>query len=269
MRLVRRQRTHKRYGDTGTFANITVTWEDASDDEDGFVVYRKSDASDADFERLGETAADVTSYTDDTVELGQGYLYEVTAKLGTQESRAAATGEAVTPKPATMPLSVTWQGAGGGRVRSDPATVNCTPAQGGCTFNLTTDETYTLTAEPDATSDFGGWGDDCAAAGTDPCTLTMDTPKQVQVTLNQAERTLTLLKAGDGEGTVTSSNVAGLTCDAACEEASSSFIIGTSVGLTAEAAAGSVFREWEGACAAEQTAPSSSNRRRQDRYRSL
>ena len=229
-------------------ANITVTWEDASDDEEGFVVYRKGTAPDAGFERLAETDADVTSYTDDTVELEQAYFYAVTAKLGAQESRLATTSEPVTPKPATMSLSVTWQGAGGGRVTSDPAEVTCDPTQGECSFDLTTDEAYTLSVAPDATSDFGGWGGDCAAAGTEPCTLTMDAPKRVQVTLNQAERTLTLLKAGDGAGTVTSSNVAGLTCDEACTEAAASFIIGTSVGLSAEAAAGSVFRAWEGAC---------------------
>ena len=229
-------------------ANITVTWEDVSEDEDGFVVYRKGTAPDASFERLAETDADVTSYTDDTVELEQAYFYAVTAKLGAQESRLATTSEPVTPKPATMSLSVTWQGAGGGRVTSDPAGVTCEPTQGECTFDLTTDETYTLSVAPDTTSDFGGWGGDCAAVGTEPCTLTMDEPKQVQITLNQAERTLTLLKAGDGAGTVTSSNVAGLTCDETCEEAAASFIIGTSVGLRAEAAAGSVFRAWEGAC---------------------
>ena len=229
-------------------ASITVTWEDASEDEDGFVVYRKSAASDTDFERLAETEADVTSYTDDTVELEQRYLYEVTAVLGTQESRPTATSEPVAPKSATMPLSVTWQGAGGGRITSEPPGVDCAPTQGECTFELTTDETFTLTVMPDATSDFGGWGGDCAAAGTEPCSLTMDTPKQVQITLNQAERTLTLLKAGDGAGTVTSSNVAGLTCDVGCDEEAASFIIGTSVGLEAEAAAGSVFRGWEGAC---------------------
>src|SRR5262249_43617532 len=56
--------------------------------------------------------------------------------------------------------------------------------------------------------------------------------------------TLTVSRAGAGSGTVTS-NPAGISCGATC---SASFTNGTSVTLTAAAAAGSTFTGWSGAC---------------------
>jgi hypothetical protein len=56
--------------------------------------------------------------------------------------------------------------------------------------------------------------------------------------------TMMLTKAGTGSGTVTSSP-AGINCGATC---SFGFTSGTSVTLTATAAAGSTFTGWSGAC---------------------
>jgi hypothetical protein len=60
---------------------------------------------------------------------------------------------------------------------------------------------------------------------------------------NSTNRTLTVARAGGGSGTVTSSP-AGINCGATC---SAGFPSGTTVALTAAAAAGSVFSGWSGA----------------------
>jgi hypothetical protein len=56
--------------------------------------------------------------------------------------------------------------------------------------------------------------------------------------------TLSVTRAGPGSGTVTSST-GGIDCGATC---SAQFEQGTSVTLTANAAWGSVFSGWSGAC---------------------
>jgi streptogramin lyase len=56
---------------------------------------------------------------------------------------------------------------------------------------------------------------------------------------------LTVTREGQGSGTVTSDEPAGISCGADCEEA---YAAGTDVTLSASAAAGSVFSGWSGAC---------------------
>ena len=73
----------------------------------------------------------------------------------------------------------------------------------------------------------------------------MDAAKAVTATFNQAASfVLTVSRAGDGTGTVTSTP-AGVSCGADCSE---TYATGTVVNLTATPAAGSVFVSWSGAC---------------------
>ena len=85
--------------------------------------------------------------------------------------------------------------------------------------------------EPTATQITSGSNDDTSpnwfGSGTTPTTFT-----------------LSVVKAGTGSGTVTSSPV-GINCGADCSEAYAS---GASVTLTAAPAAGSTFAGWSGAC---------------------
>jgi YVTN family beta-propeller protein len=60
-------------------------------------------------------------------------------------------------------------------------------------------------------------------------------------------RTLTVVKSGDGTGTVTS-NPAGITCGTGTEACTEGYAAGTAVALTATPDAGSVFGGWSGAC---------------------
>ena len=65
--------------------------------------------------------------------------------------------------------------------------------------------------------------------------------------LIQSTQTLTVTRQGRGEGSVTSSP-AGINCGGTC---SAAYGTGTSVTLTATAAAGSQFAGWRGACLGE------------------
>ena len=82
-----------------------------------------------------------------------------------------------------------------------------------------------------------------AAAGTYVNLLPSLTVIDGEVSATLAQYTLTVTKAGTGTGTVTSSP-AGISCGSDCSEV---FNHGTSVTLTATAAAGSTFTGWSGA----------------------
>jgi uncharacterized repeat protein (TIGR02543 family) len=110
----------------------------------------------------------------------------------------------------------------------------------------------TLTETPAAGQVFRGWGGgSCSSRGTSPtCTFLVgaDAPSYVHVSAEFSGGpplpTVTLTKAGDGSGSVTSVP-AGIDCGATCF---ASFEPGTAVTLTAAADAGSTFTGWSGDC---------------------
>jgi hypothetical protein len=101
-----------------------------------------------------------------------------------------------------------------------------------------------LTAAPAPGSVFKGWTGACSGATCTP-TLTGDTVvTAVFDTAAPVEYQLSVSKAGDGSGSVTSST-GGISCGAVC---SATLPVGTAVGLTATPDAGSTFSGWSGAC---------------------
>ncbi len=84
--------------------------------------------------------------------------------------------------------TLTAMATGGGSVTPDGATTHAE------------DREVTLTASWDAaTHSFIGWGDDCAASGTEPtCTLTMDANKTVTATFARTTYTLTTSAGANG-----------------------------------------------------------------------
>jgi hypothetical protein len=72
----------------------------------------------------------------------------------------------------------------------------------------------------------------------------MTAAKSVTATFNAQAFALTTTKSGTGGGTITSAP-AGINCGSTC---SANYAPGTSVTLTATAAAGSSFAGWTGAC---------------------
>lgn len=101
-------------------------------------------------------------------------------------------------------LSIMLQGAGSGTVRGLPdaacALVQGT-TEGACATTVEHGSTVTLTVEPDARSEFGGWGGACA--GSEPtCTVALTAARSVSATFTRRRVSLTLLVAGPGAGAV-------------------------------------------------------------------
>ena len=99
-----------------------------------------------------------------------------------------------------------------------------------------------ITASAGLHSTFDGWSG-AGCSGTGDCVVTMDASKQVTATFTLITYTLDVNKAGDGDGTV-SSTPAGIDCGTDCSE---SFVEDTVVSLTATASTGSIFGGWSGA----------------------
>jgi Divergent InlB B-repeat domain len=142
-------------------------------------------------------------------------------------------------------LTVGKAGAGSGTVTSSPGGIDC---GGTCSAGFDYGAVVTLTAAPDSSSSFAGWGGECS--GTGSCNITMDAARSATAsfTAKPAPPTaprfvLTVTTAGTGSGTVTSSP-GGINCGATC---SATYDSGTVVTLGA-AATGSTFTGWAGAC---------------------
>ena len=144
--------------------------------------------------------------------------------------------------PNNYSLSISKSGIG--IVTSSPAGINCGST---CSASYAAGTQVTLTAQPASGSSFAGWGGACS--GTGSCTVSMSSALSVTATFNvtATNRLVTLSKSGTGTGSV-SSNPSGLSCAEGCASASSSFASTSAVTLTAQAASGSAFAGWSGAC---------------------
>jgi hypothetical protein len=135
------------------------------------------------------------------------------------------------------PLTIVKSGTGSGTVTSSPTGISCGTT---CTYQFASGSSVTLTATPDASSTFSGWLG--GATGTNSTvTITMNSDTIVEAVFN-ALYTLTVLKQGNGDGTVTS-NPAGINCGSTC---SYQFVSGTNVTLTATPNSVSSFKSWSG-----------------------
>lgn len=136
-------------------------------------------------------------------------------------------------------LTVSKSGTGSGAVTSSPAGIDCGST---CSHGYGYGTSVTLTAAPSTGSTFAGWSGACSGTGT--CNVTTNAAAAVTATFSLEPETLTVTRAGDGAGTVTSSP-AGISCGATCSHA---YTYGSSVTLTAQVAAESSFAGWSGAC---------------------
>ena len=142
--------------------------------------------------------------------------------------------------PQVFRLTVSTTGDGQGTVTSTPAGITC---GNDCDATYAAGTVVNLTATPNGGSTFGGWSGhgDCSngrvtMSGARRCTATF----MLQTTASTF--TLAVVKAGDGEGTVTSSPP-GIACGNDCEEA---YNAGTVVSLIAAPVTGSTFAGWSG-----------------------
>lgn len=141
-------------------------------------------------------------------------------------------------------LSVTRAGAGSGTVTSNPPGINC---GSDCSEVYNDGTTVTLTAIPAPGSGFASWSGACAGQGN-PCTLAMSANHSVTANFGLLA-SLTVTREGSGSGTVTS-NPPGINCGSDCLE---SYLMGTTVTLTAISDSGSTFQRWSGACSGRAT----------------
>lgn len=94
--------------------SITITWQDNSDNETGFLVYREvvtgSSIRTEALTQIAEVAANETSYQDDHVSVGTTYRYAVAAKgSGGPSGATEQAGSPVEPLPPTG-FAGAWQG---------------------------------------------------------------------------------------------------------------------------------------------------------------
>jgi hypothetical protein len=135
-------------------------------------------------------------------------------------------------------LTVSKAGTGVGTVTSSLAGINC---GSDCSETYIQGTSVILTATASSGSVFSGWAGSCS--GTGDCVVTMDSNQSVTATFNlQAQYSLTVVKAGTGDGTVTSSP-AGISCGTTCYVA---FEKATKVKLTGMADPDSIFTGWSG-----------------------
>jgi len=139
----------------------------------------------------------------------------------------------------THVLTVSVAGKGGGSVASTPAGIRCGSA---CRFAFEQGQQVTLTAAPDAGSDFVGWrGAGCADTRT--CVVTVDQALTVTALFEPATPVLKVIFTGGGTGIVLM-EPPGMECAKTCE---STFGQGQMVRLVADANGVSVFTGWKGA----------------------
>ncbi|MBI3802256.1 MAG: hypothetical protein HY282_00650 [Nitrospirae bacterium] len=131
--------------------------------------------------------------------------------------------------------------SGNGTVTSNVGGINCGANGNVCTATLTVGTSVTLTATPAGGATFSGWSG-CDSASGSSCTLAMNTDRSAAASFGIQTVALTVLKDGNGSGTVTSLP-AGVSCGTDC---SGFFNTGTSVTLTAAPVADSNFSGWTG-----------------------
>jgi Divergent InlB B-repeat domain len=137
-------------------------------------------------------------------------------------------------------LTVSKSGTGSGAISSTPAAIDCGLT---CGASFAAGTSVTLSETPETGSAFVGWSGDCTGTGT--CAVMMDQARSVTAEFDLVPEGLMVTTSGAGSGAVTSAP-GGISCGSTCAH---SYAYGTSVTLTAVAAAGSSFVGWSGDCA--------------------
>jgi hypothetical protein len=141
-------------------------------------------------------------------------------------------------------LTVTVNGPG--RVQSSPAGIDC---PGRCSAAFEAHSLVMVHATPDAGNYFHDWGTACGDAYGADCPAFMHRDDRMTATFSRTQRLFKLLvyQKGYGSGRV-QSDPPGLDCSTASQSCSAGFAWGTSVTLSATAAAGSTFSGWGYSC---------------------
>ena len=139
-----------------------------------------------------------------------------------------------------LTLKVNKDGAGQGTVTSEDEQISCGDQ---CEASYEFNSTLRLVARAAEGSVFAGWQGQCSG-GNDSFLLTLAADSQCTAVFDLKDISLTVDKAGNGSGSVTSSDDA-INCGVRCEADAK---YGHKLVLTAEADANSMFTGWEGNC---------------------
>jgi hypothetical protein len=155
-------------------AQFQLTWQDNSNNEDGFKIERGSTTT-GPFAQIGTVVANTTSYTDSGLADATTFCYRVRAFNSTGDSTYSNIVCGTTT--ATLTVAKT----GNGTITSSPAGIDCGTD---CAESYAGGASVTLTATAAAGSTFTGWSGACTGTGT--CTVTMNAVKSVTATFSQA-----------------------------------------------------------------------------------
>jgi Divergent InlB B-repeat domain len=218
-------------------AQLTLSWTDASDNEDGFGIERRTGTTET-FARVASVSPNVSTYTDPNLASSTTYCYRVNAFNSAGSS--AYTNE-ICGTTLAASFTLTLNRSGNGTVTSSPSGISC---GSDCTEVYSGGSVVKLTAAPASGSTFANWSGnaDCSDGS-----VTMNANITCTAVFNLISTyTLSVSRVGTGTGTVTSSPT-GINCGSACTASLSS---GTNVSLVATAASGSTFAGWSGNCTA-------------------
>lgn len=247
----------------GRAGEIVLTWTDNSTAEEGFRIFRKSEA-DEEFPELpinsdGTVGVDAETYTDSAVSSAESYIYQVQAYSSTDvgDFSAASNPGKATQGEGKVRLTVLRAGSASGLTTSNPPGINCVnPTGGACSLEVDQGTVVTLIADPDETGNspavFAGFSGACTTTSL-TCEVTMDANKDVTATYNPAQPGLTVQVLGKGRVfDKTTADVGGpyINCvnnTADCNE-TTYWPVGSRVDLFAEAASGYTFEGWSDNC---------------------
>ena len=190
----------------------------------------------------------INSFTDTDVAAGKTYRYKVSAydDFGFANSNILSVTTGVAPQtqppaPTNLTLKIAKTGNGGGAVTATG--IDCGVD---CEQQYPSGTLVNLNAVSDFNSKFIGWSGDCLAVGTHTCQTTVDASKTITANFTKVKLyTLTLVKAGSGNGMVSSSVMPGIKCGDVC---TLSYKEGSVVFLNATADEVSEFNGWAGDC---------------------
>jgi hypothetical protein len=170
---------------------------------------------------------------------------------------AGANRSAVAQFAAPNALAIGLSGNGAGTVTATAGTTSiasCALASGQtsgtCSANVAFGTPVTLTATPDAASNFAGWTGACSGSAT-TCQVTLDQARTVGAAFTRQQVRLTINIGGGGTGSVLVNGATACTLTRARTTTSCTLTVPSSsvVRLTAFPALGSSFAFWGGACA--------------------
>lgn len=150
-------------------------------------------------------------------------------------------------------MTASIAGTGTGSIVSSPAGISCGTAGTSCSFSFPVGTTASLQAMPSSDSFFQNWSGGCTSftgVNNSICNVLIAAGQSDNVTVTAAFTKGPVVIArvvGTGSGSITSSNP-GISCSGSGAGCSHSFPAGTTVSLTALAAASSTFAGWSGSC---------------------